>query len=92
MNQATNSGGIPFVRLAWFLFALFIVIVFAIPTVFAQEEAVVAALPQPDGSLLIVMNAAAVKQCEARGGCRIVTSDDIEAFAAHLKKSCGPQI
>jgi len=92
MDQATNTGGTPFVRLAWFLFALFIVIVFAIPTVFAQEEASVASLPQPDGSLLIILNAAAVRHCGEKGGCRIVTAADLRAFEAEVKNSCGPRI
>ena len=53
-------------------------------------------LPQPDGSVLILLPAATAEYCQTNGGCRIVTAADLQSFAAHVaseaKKSCGPNI
>ena len=62
----------------------------------AHASPEVQVLPQPDGSVLILLPAEAVQYCEANGGCKIVTNADLQSFAAHVaneaKKSCGPSI
>ena len=70
---------------------LAVLLILALPAT-AQEAPQVAVMPQPDGSMLIHVPPETVHYCQSRGGCRMVTAADLEAFAAHVKKSCGPGI
>ena len=60
----------------------------AVPAVAQAPEAYV--MPQPDGSVIVVLQPDAVKLCMESGGCRIVTARELEAFAAEVRKTCGP--
>lgn len=52
----------------------------------AQMEALV--MPQEDGSVLILLPTEAVKACGEQGGCRIVTTRDLEAALAAARATC----
>lgn len=57
---------------------------------YAEDEVQYYVLPQPDGSALVILPPEAVKVCAESGGCRIMTGDELKAWAAEqAKRACG---
>ena len=55
-------------------------------TLFAQMDATV--MPQPDGSMFVLLPAETVKFCAENGGCRLVTTADLEAALKTARATC----
>ena len=60
---------------------MIVLLLLALPANAAEVEI----LPQPDGSVLILLPAEHVARCQAEGGCRIVTAQELEQFLINMK-------
>lgn len=72
----------------------FLVILALLSGLAHAQELEFVSLPQPDGSLIVILPPDAVKVCQEKGGCRIATGDEMQAFAADVaaqavKHYCG---
>lgn len=69
---------------------LFLVYVSAVPaqTPRPTQEVAIEVVLAPDGSAMIFLPKVAVELCMESGGCRIVTGQQLEAFAAEIRKNC----
>lgn len=60
---------------------LILLLLLALPAYAAEVEV----LPQPDGSVIILLPAEQVTRCQEEGGCRIVTARELEQFLINMK-------
>ena len=54
-------------------------------TLFAAGAAAYVAMPQSDGSALLLLSPERVQECMTQGGCRIVTRQELDEFVRNIK-------
>ena len=68
---------------------LFIALLMAVVATFAfkaRGQSDVGILPQPDGSLVVILPASEVKACADQGGCRIMSMQQLDEFIKKNRK------